>query len=105
MLYPVRSRDIVNGILQQVLDLLKQMEPGSRLPSERLLADQFQVSRTCVREAIHTLAGMGMVESRPGRGTYSVTDSAKLVSGDLVPWTAAHMHEIGGARSSRCAGL
>jgi len=38
---------------------------------------------------------MGMVEIRPGRGTYSVTDSGKLVSPETwFPWTAAHMHEI-----------
>lgn len=95
MRYPMKSQDVVNHILHQVLDLLREMEPGAKLPSERLLADRFQVSRTCVREAIRTLVGMGMVEIRPGRGTYSVVDPGKLVSpGTWFPWTTENIHEI-----------
>ncbi|WP_345891464.1 FadR/GntR family transcriptional regulator [Pseudomonas chlororaphis] len=44
--------------------------PGSRLPSERDLAQRFMVSRPAVREAIGALQNKGMVVTRLGSGTY-----------------------------------
>jgi GntR family uxuAB operon transcriptional repressor len=43
---------------------------GDRLPSERALADRFNVSRTLVREAIIVLEIQGAVEVRGGSGIY-----------------------------------
>lgn len=47
---------------------------GSKLPPERMIAEQMGVSRPSVREAISALQIVGIVHSRPGDGTY-VTDS------------------------------
>jgi DNA-binding FadR family transcriptional regulator len=44
--------------------------PGSRLPSERELARVLEVSRASVREAIGALQVAGVVETRPGSGTF-----------------------------------
>ena len=56
----------------QVLDLIGEGEflPGARLPSERALAERFDVSRTSVREAIIALEIQGAVEVRGGSGIY-----------------------------------
>ncbi len=56
----------------QVLSLIAEGEfqPGARLPSERALADRFEVSRTSVREAIIALEIQGAVEVRGGSGIY-----------------------------------
>jgi len=43
---------------------------GSRLPSERDLAEEFGVSRPTVREAMIALEIRGMVEARHGSGIY-----------------------------------
>jgi len=43
---------------------------GARLPAERELADQFEVSRPTVREALIALEIAGLVEVRTGSGTY-----------------------------------
>jgi DNA-binding FadR family transcriptional regulator len=43
---------------------------GSRLPSERQLAEEFQVSRPTVREALAALQIMGVVETHRGAGTF-----------------------------------
>lgn len=40
-----------------------QREPGTILPSEVELAEQFQVSRSAIRESIRILAAKGLVES------------------------------------------
>ncbi len=46
--------------------------PGARLPSERELARSLDVSRASVREALASLALQGVVETRPGAGTFVV---------------------------------
>jgi DNA-binding FadR family transcriptional regulator len=47
-----------------------EFEVGARLPSERALAERFDVSRTLVREAIIVLEIQGTVEVRGGSGIY-----------------------------------
>jgi DNA-binding FadR family transcriptional regulator len=42
---------------------------GDTLPSEMQICEMIDVSRTVVREAIRTLTGKGLVESRPKSGT------------------------------------
>lgn len=42
--------------------------PGSRLPSERELGEQLDVSRTVIREAVRSLAAHGLVTVTAGRG-------------------------------------
>jgi DNA-binding FadR family transcriptional regulator len=62
---PVRS---YQRIVEQVEDALARgdLRPGHRLPSERELVTQFQVSRSTVREALRVLESNGIVRSRPG---------------------------------------
>ena len=47
-----------------------EFKVGDRLPSERALAERFNVSRTLVREAIIVLEIQGAVEVRGGSGIY-----------------------------------
>lgn len=54
------AADIADAILSGLL------EPGTRL-DEHKLAERYAVSRTPVREAIRSLAAMGLVELRPRR--------------------------------------
>lgn len=42
-----------------------QLAPGSTLPAERDLMEEFSTSRTVVREAIRQLSNLGLVEARP----------------------------------------
>src|SRR4051812_10042957 len=51
------------------------LAPGERLPSERELARQLEVSRASVREAIGALQVQGVVETRPGAGTFVAAES------------------------------
>ena len=54
---------------------------GDRLPPERVIAEQMAVSRPSVREALSALQIAGMLESRPGDGTYV---AATRETGDAV---------------------
>jgi GntR family transcriptional repressor for pyruvate dehydrogenase complex len=44
------------------------LAPGTNLPSERELAQQFGVSRTVIREAVLSLAAKGVIEVKSGSG-------------------------------------
>jgi DNA-binding FadR family transcriptional regulator len=47
-----------------------RLAPGGRLPSERDLARRLEVGRASVREAIASLQMAGMIETRPGSGSF-----------------------------------
>jgi GntR family transcriptional repressor for pyruvate dehydrogenase complex len=51
-----------------------RIPPGSRLPSERELGDQLKVSRTVIREAVRSLAALGLVTVTAGRGVEVAAD-------------------------------
>ncbi len=65
---PARKVDIVQDIQGRVLR--GEWEPGSQLPSERDLANDYGVSRPVVREALAGLEEIGFIEIHPGRGSY-----------------------------------
>lgn len=56
--------------LRQQIDGLP---PGTPVPPERALSEQFNVSRTTVRQALHDLAVEGRIIRRQGRGTFVAT--------------------------------
>ena len=47
-----------------------RLAPGARLPAEARLVEQFQVSRTVVREAVSRMKSLGLVDSRQGSGVF-----------------------------------
>ena len=49
--------------------------PGERLPSERDLARRLKVGRASVREAIAALQVQGVIETRPGSGSFVAADA------------------------------
>jgi GntR family transcriptional regulator len=49
------------------------LSPGSQLPTEDDLRDKYRSSRNTVRDAIKRLVGQGLVETRPGQGTFVTT--------------------------------
>ena len=46
------------------------MEQGRQLPSERVLAQRFGVSRGSMRDAFRMLEMIGLLEARHGQGTF-----------------------------------
>lgn len=60
------------AIISSLRDLinLKNLEPGDKLPSERMLSEKFNVSRGNLRDALQTLEYYGLVKSIPQSGTF-----------------------------------
>lgn len=60
-----------------------ELVSGDKLPNERELSERYGVSRTVVREAMKSLAQEGVIEVRPGRGTYIVYQTLNAVKRSL----------------------
>lgn len=72
-----------NALSVRIADRLSEMivhgrfAPGDKLPNEPALADELNVSRTTLREALRILSTRGLVEVRRGVGTF-VTESRSV---------------------------
>lgn len=58
----------VAAIKQNILN--GEWPPGSRLPTERELIEQFGISRSPLREALKALQAMGLLDIRHGEGIF-----------------------------------
>ncbi|MCG8508181.1 MAG: FadR family transcriptional regulator [Rhodospirillales bacterium] len=58
-------------IVEQLRDLIKEgvLKPGQKLPSERIMAERFEVSRGILREALRKLEFYGVLRTLPQSGT------------------------------------
>ena len=81
MFAPVQTRRTFEEAVEQIAEKIKlgELRVGDRLPSERSLAEQMQISRPTLREAIRLLADSGLVEVRRGSG------GGMFVATDYVP--------------------
>jgi GntR family transcriptional regulator, transcriptional repressor for pyruvate dehydrogenase complex len=74
---PIRQSRISKQVTEQLKHaiLLGQFQTGDKMPPERELAEQFQVSRVAIRESLRVLENAGFLTTRPGAagGTF-VTD-------------------------------
>lgn len=72
MLTPIKNTKIYEKVMEQIKDLVRKgkLKRGDKLPSERDLCDQLQVSRTSVREAIRALEMLGLIEAKHGEGNF-----------------------------------
>jgi len=69
---PVATRKIYQYILEQFVGMVVDgsLQSGDKIPSERELAESFQVSRPSVREALRVLEIIGLIDIQPGGGAY-----------------------------------
>ena len=84
---PVTRTSLSDEIVHQIIDLISRdvLKPGERLPSERELCRRFGVGRTSVREALRSLAVMGILDGRVGEGTF-VSPSNKKYLAKAIQW-------------------
>jgi GntR family uxuAB operon transcriptional repressor len=73
MLDDRRGAAEIAGLIRREIDQ-GRLSPRDRLPAERRMAERYAVARGTVRLALSALAEEGLVEIRPGSGTYVRTD-------------------------------
>lgn len=79
---PIAKSGVSDIMVQRILGFVTagQLKPGDRLPSERELAERFQVSRPTVREAMKALSVLGVLEINHGGGAFvSALNAAELL--------------------------
>ena len=72
MFKPIKNQKMYIQIAEQIKKLISEgtLKVGDRLPSERELSIQFNVSRSTVRESLTALEILGLIEVRTGLGTF-----------------------------------
>ena len=103
---PVRTRRTFEAVSSQIREQLArgELRPGDRLPAEKDLAEQFDVSRSAVREALRSLESAGVVEAvtglnggffirngKPTSLTQSVRDMVSLQQASIAHVTEARI--------------
>ena len=64
------NNDSSSRIVAGLLEWIASAPAGARLPSTRSLVAEYGASPVTVQKALRTLSGRGLVESRPGAGTF-----------------------------------
>jgi DNA-binding transcriptional MocR family regulator len=64
------ENDSTSRILVDLRRWIASAPPGAKLPSTRTLVADYAVSPLTVQKALRTLTGQGLIESRPGVGTF-----------------------------------
>ena len=82
------SDSIVDQLEQMILDGV--LKPGDRLPGERELAHQLDVSRPSLREAIVVMESKGLLQVRRGGGTFVCDVVAHTITDPLVHLLKRH---------------
>ncbi|MFS3914911.1 FadR/GntR family transcriptional regulator [Bacillus australimaris] len=68
----IKTKKIYEEIADALVESIRTGEllPGEKLDSVQALSENFQVSRSAVREALSALKAMGLIEMKQGEGTY-----------------------------------
>jgi len=70
----------------------RDLRPGAQLPTEADLGEMYQASRNTIRDAVKRLVSLGLVETRPGQGTFVTAEVDPLVT----TLTGSPDHRLGG---------
>lgn len=61
---------------EQIFD--EKLKKGDKIESDRVLASKLNVGRSAIREALKVLDVLGMIDIRPGQGTYISSNEANF---------------------------
>jgi GntR family transcriptional repressor for pyruvate dehydrogenase complex len=80
-LKPVSRVTLGEQVATQLAEQISEGEwlPGDKLPSETDLCASLRIGRSTLREALKSLAYVGLVQMRPGEGTYVLENTQLLV--------------------------
>jgi GntR family transcriptional regulator len=66
----LRKRIELGATVGPASDEPSALKPGSQLPTELELREEYEASRNTIRDAIKRLISLGLVETRQGQGTF-----------------------------------
>lgn len=82
----VRDQQLQQQLFDQLRDLIvsNRLQPGSRMPSSRMMAEQFAISRMTVLLTYERLIAEGYLETRPAAGTFVAQSAAHPIVAPAV---------------------
>ncbi|MEH7107877.1 FadR/GntR family transcriptional regulator [Bacillus sp. JJ1764] len=92
----IKPKKIYEEVADAIYEMIRsgQLNPGDKLDSVQQLAENFQVGRSAIREALTSLRAMGLVEMRQGEGTYVREFENNLLSLPVSNAILMNKHEI-----------
>ncbi|WP_223595107.1 FadR/GntR family transcriptional regulator [Neobacillus bataviensis] len=68
----IKPKKIYEEVAEAIYEMIRtgELKPGDKLDSVQQLAENFQVGRSAIREALTSLRAMGLIEMKQGEGTY-----------------------------------
>ncbi len=92
----VQRAGVKNQVFEQLRDRIMERAwpPGTKIPSENSLAKALGVSRVSIREALHMLASLGLLETRHGGGTHVREYTGEVFLNPLLPMLALDKPDI-----------
>lgn len=93
---PIARNTLSEEIIKQIIAQIHsgKLKPGSKLPSERELMELFQVSRSSIREALHSLTMIGLLETYPSAGTFVNKQMTDVIASRLEWALLLNNHEL-----------
>lgn len=85
---PVKKETLTEQIMNQLAEQITsgELKPGERLPDERSLAEMFGVTRSRIREALRALSLIGLIDIRPGGGSF-VSEQSAQIPRETILWS------------------
>lgn len=103
----VERRTVAVEVRERLVEAIRSgdLVPGSTLPAERVLCQQFNVARTSVREAIQGLASLGYIERRGNRAVVAEVLPGVDLASDSRKATVRNLFEVRRVIEPAMAGL
>lgn len=105
----VRRVTVAQSATEQIIAMISEgyYRPGDLLPTEAEFMEQLNIGRSSIREAMHSLALIGVVDRRPKRGTVVVSpidDIPALQAKDAIAeWALRDLFDARAAVEGRAA--
>jgi GntR family transcriptional repressor for pyruvate dehydrogenase complex len=83
----INKKKLADAVIAEIRGMIERgdLREGDKLPNQNEFAAQLGVSRTVLREALHTLSILGVIEQRPKSGTVIRAKTPFLYADHLLP--------------------
>jgi GntR family transcriptional regulator, transcriptional repressor for pyruvate dehydrogenase complex len=84
---PIKRTTVTEQVMEQIASWItsNELNPGEKLPNERVLAEQFGVNRGRIRESLRALALIGLITIKPGEGSF-VSKQESPIPAETIVW-------------------
>jgi len=92
----VPGRRVAERVVEELRAFIADngLEPGQKLPPERVFLEQFGVSRSSLREAVRVLSTLGLIDVRHGHGMYVAAPPETWSDSSSAIFDATEQHAL-----------